>query len=67
VENTSIATRQYAKRQRTWFRREQGVVWFPGFGKQKEVIREVVHHLEVGINFSLAADRKLRNETRTRT
>lgn len=26
------ATRQYAKRQLTWFRREQGVRWFSGFG-----------------------------------
>jgi tRNA dimethylallyltransferase len=26
------ATRQYAKRQLTWFRREQGVGWFSGFG-----------------------------------
>jgi tRNA dimethylallyltransferase len=26
------ATRQYAKRQLTWFRREQGVRWFAGFG-----------------------------------
>jgi len=26
------ATRRYAKRQLTWFRREPGVQWFPGFG-----------------------------------
>jgi tRNA dimethylallyltransferase len=26
------ATRRYAKRQLTWFRREQGVRWFSGFG-----------------------------------
>src|SRR5207253_7560792 len=26
------ATRQYARRQLTWFRREQGVRWFSGFG-----------------------------------
>jgi len=26
------ATRRYAKRQLTWFRREPGVRWFPGFG-----------------------------------
>ena len=26
------ATRQYAKRQLTWFRKEQGVRWFSGFG-----------------------------------
>ncbi|PYU56960.1 MAG: tRNA (adenosine(37)-N6)-dimethylallyltransferase MiaA, partial [Acidobacteria bacterium] len=26
------ATRRYAKRQLTWFRKEQGVRWFSGFG-----------------------------------
>jgi len=26
------ATRRYAKRQLTWFRREPGVRWFSGFG-----------------------------------
>jgi tRNA dimethylallyltransferase len=29
-------TRRYAKRQRTWFRREPDVVWIPGFGDQPE-------------------------------
>lgn len=29
---TQRATRQYAKRQMTWFRREQNVLWFSGFG-----------------------------------
>jgi len=29
-------TRQYAKRQRTWFRRESGVHWFPNFGDSLE-------------------------------
>ena len=32
VEQTQIATRQYAKRQRTWFRREPGMVWLESFG-----------------------------------
>jgi tRNA dimethylallyltransferase len=31
------ATRQYAKRQLTWFRREQGVRWFSGFGDDASV------------------------------
>ncbi len=31
------ATRQYAKRQVTWFRREQGVRWFSGFGDDASV------------------------------
>ena len=31
------ATRQYAKRQVTWFRKEPGVRWFPGFGDDAAV------------------------------
>ncbi len=30
-------TRRYAKRQMTWFRREEGVRWFSGFGDDSEV------------------------------
>ena len=30
-------TRQYAKRQVTWFRREPGLVWLKGFGETPEV------------------------------
>jgi tRNA dimethylallyltransferase len=32
-------TRQYAKRQMTWFRREKGVHWLPGFGDDPEIQR----------------------------
>lgn len=32
VERAEIATRQYARRQMTWFRREPDVVWLDGFG-----------------------------------
>lgn len=31
------ATRRYAKRQITWFRREKGVEWFRGFGNAEEI------------------------------
>ncbi len=30
-------TRRYAKRQMTWFRREQHVLWFQGFGSDPTV------------------------------
>jgi tRNA dimethylallyltransferase len=36
IESTQIATRQYAKRQRTWFAREPGITWLPGFGNLPE-------------------------------
>ena len=32
-----LATRQYAKRQMTWFRRETDVVWLEGFGGDRGV------------------------------
>jgi tRNA dimethylallyltransferase len=32
-------TRQYAKRQITWFRRESGLVWLKGFGDEDAVVR----------------------------
>jgi tRNA dimethylallyltransferase len=37
-------TRQYAKRQITWFRREAGLVWLKGFGEAPDV-REQAFHL----------------------
>ena len=37
IRATQAATRQYAKRQMTWFRREAGVEWFAGFGDDAEI------------------------------
>jgi tRNA dimethylallyltransferase len=34
IESTIIATRQYAKRQRTWFRRDPAIHWVKSFGEQ---------------------------------
>ena len=34
IESTIIATRQYAKRQRTWFRRDTEIRWVQNFGDQ---------------------------------
>jgi tRNA dimethylallyltransferase len=41
----TVATRQYAKRQMTWFRREPGVTWFPGFGDDPTVVTAVLQML----------------------
>jgi tRNA dimethylallyltransferase len=35
------ATRRYAKRQLTWFRREPDVIWFAGFGDDPAIVAEV--------------------------
>jgi len=39
------ATRRYAKRQMTWFRREKGVEWFEGFGNEAGVQKEALKKL----------------------
>jgi tRNA dimethylallyltransferase len=42
IAETQKATRRYAKRQWTWFRREPDVVWFPGFGDDAKVQARVL-------------------------
>lgn len=34
IESTQLATRQYAKRQMTWFRRDPHMIWLNGFGEE---------------------------------
>lgn len=41
IRETQTQTRQYAKRQMTWFRREAGVQWFGGFGDDPAVEQQV--------------------------
>ena len=40
VKLAQTATRQYAKRQMTWFRKEDGVRWFSGFGTDRAIQTE---------------------------
>ena len=42
IEDTALRTRQYAKRQMTWFRREPGIRIYTGFGDDPEILREVL-------------------------
>lgn len=37
IQQIQQATRQFAKRQLTWFRREPEVTWLPGFGDDPEI------------------------------
>jgi tRNA dimethylallyltransferase len=41
VKAIQQATRRYAKRQITWFRREKGVEWFQGFGDDPPILESV--------------------------
>jgi tRNA dimethylallyltransferase len=46
IEAAQIATRQYAKRQLTWFRREADMRWFDGFGDNPDISASVCSFLE---------------------
>jgi tRNA dimethylallyltransferase len=43
------ATRRYAKRQMTWFRREQGVHWLAGFGDDAKIQNEALEYLHAKV------------------
>lgn len=43
------ATRRYAKRQITWFRRENGVAWLRGFGDEAAIQNEALEKLREGL------------------
>jgi tRNA dimethylallyltransferase len=45
IRQTQTATRRYAKRQITWFRREENVTWFEGFGDDPEVQQRALEWL----------------------
>jgi tRNA dimethylallyltransferase len=40
IESTEIETRQYAKRQQTWFRRDSRIHWLYGFGTDPAIEQE---------------------------
>jgi tRNA dimethylallyltransferase len=46
LESTQLETRRYAKRQLTWFRKEQAVHWIAGFGDEPRVQTEALAILQ---------------------
>jgi len=42
IASTQLETRRYAKRQLTWFRKEQDVHWLAGFGEDSKVIEQAL-------------------------
>lgn len=48
VRYAQAATRQYAKRQMTWFRKEPGTAWFAGFGSDVSVQEAVCRRIAAG-------------------
>ena len=49
IEQIQRATRQFAKRQITWFRREQDVQWLAGFGDDQLMISSASELLEASL------------------
>ena len=47
IEQTKQDVRNYAKRQLTWFRREEGAVWLDGFGNDPEIQYKLWQKLEL--------------------
>lgn len=45
ITSTKQATRQYAKRQLTWFRKEKEVTWFNGFGHEEKIENHIKDYL----------------------
>jgi len=45
IASTQIETRQYAKRQWTWFRRDQKMFWIRGIGQEPSVIEQGCEYL----------------------
>jgi tRNA dimethylallyltransferase len=48
IEQTKLDIRHYAKRQLTWFRHEDGVEWFDGFGEENDILESVLTALATG-------------------
>ena len=46
IEQAQRNTRRYAKRQMTWFRRESGLEWLPGFGDDPTVSRRAIVRID---------------------
>ena len=47
IERSQQDVRNYAKRQLTWFRKEQGAKWFDGFGDDAAVAAEVLEYAKM--------------------
>jgi tRNA dimethylallyltransferase len=51
------ATRRYAKRQMTWFRREKGVHWLNGFGDDSRIQEEALESARAALSATVSASR----------
>ena len=52
ITETQTATRQYSKRQRTWFRREPDIMWLEAFGHLSQTMETANRHVQNLLNIS---------------
>jgi tRNA dimethylallyltransferase len=45
IEQTKQDVRNYAKRQLSWFRREEDAIWLAGFGEEKETQKKLFEQI----------------------
>jgi tRNA dimethylallyltransferase len=57
IEECQIKTRQYAKRQMTWFRAEKNVHWLSGFGDDEAVRQRAVEYVRSSLDSMLESRR----------
>lgn len=57
VSAAQVATRRYAKRQMTWFRREADITWYEGFGDDPEMQLRIVQEVSQRLPQSFEAGR----------
>ncbi len=49
IASTQQGHRNYAKRQGTWFRREQDVYWLQGFGDEPAIVKRAMDHVGAAV------------------
>jgi tRNA dimethylallyltransferase len=49
IASTQVQTRQYAKRQLTWFRRDPEMHWLEGFGDEIEIQAQAAEMVRAGV------------------
>ncbi|WP_238325851.1 tRNA (adenosine(37)-N6)-dimethylallyltransferase MiaA [Bryobacter aggregatus] len=62
IEETTIRTSQYAKRQMTWFRRDPEIIWLSGFGNEPAIQQRAASALAHFLSMAIEKSSTPRNE-----
>ncbi len=56
IREFQVKTRQYAKRQMTWFRREPNVNWLRGFGSEEQIQAQALQKTEAFLHHAIKSE-----------